>query len=239
MTFLTAELGTNWRGDVDVLQRMLVKCHWAGIDAVKFQALSDELINRHPEWDWYHHASITPENVDTIDKICKKIGMEWFCTPCYAEAVDWLDPYVKRWKIRHADNTKSSILQKCINTKKEIIISVDRENAVIGQSPYVKQIYCIPKYPTTLGELNFDMLKVLKGYSNHCLDVTALYKAYRYGIDYLEFHLTDSSDDFAIDNKVSLTYLQMEEFCHWRRIYDDPDGAATTMYQDKRIPFTL
>jgi len=239
MTFLTAELGTNWRGDPEVLKRMVTKCHWAGVDAVKFQALSIELINRHPEWDWYHHASITVDNIDTIDKICKEIGMEWFCTPCYPEAVVWLDMYVKRWKIRHADNTKSSILEKCIATKKEIIVSVSRENAVIGQSPYVKQVYCIPKYPTTLGELNFDMLKILKGYSNHCLDVTALYMAYRYNLDYLEFHLTDSSDSFAIDNKVSLTYPQMEEFCKWRDFYDDFDGAAIAAYNDNKIPFSI
>ncbi len=238
MTFLTAELGTNWRGDVDVLRRMLVKCHWAGVDAVKFQALSDELINRHPEWDWYHHASVTPENVDTIDKMCKEIGMEWFCTPCYPEAVTWLAPYVKRWKIRHADNKDQTLIRECRNTGNIVYVSVDRPPTTKLDS--INYIYCIPKYPTTLGELNFDMLKILKGYSNHCLDVTALYKAYRYGIDYLEFHLTDSSDDFAIDNKVSLTYLQMEEFCKWRKIYDDPDMAATVMYQDKkRIPFTL
>jgi len=215
MTFLTAELGANWRGDVEVLDRMVQRCKKAGVDAVKFQALSDDLINRHTEWNWYGNSSIQPANVQQVSDICTHYGIEWFCTPCYPQAVDFLDVYVKRWKIRSADNTRMDIINKCINTRKPIILSTARKIESYNDD-MIKQIYCIPKYPTTLGELNFDMLKILKGYSNHCLDVTALYKAMRYGIDYLEFHLSDSSDEFAIDNKVSLTYTQMDEFCKWR-----------------------
>jgi len=229
MTFLTAELGTNWKGDFEILDRMVNRCKKAGVNAVKFQALSDDLINRHPEWDWYGNSSIQPGT---------HYGIEWFCTPCYPQAVDFLDVYVKRWKIRSADNTRMDIINKCINTRRPIILSTARKIESYNDD-MIKQVYCIPKYPTTLGELNFDMLKILKGYSNHCLDVTALYRSYRYNIDYLEFHLTDSSDEFAIDNKVSLTYQQMEEFCQWRRMIDDPDMTATMMYQDKRVPFKI
>jgi len=219
MTDLIAELGANWRGDFEVLDRMVKRCKGAGVDYVKFQALSKELLNRHPEWDWYRNASISRKNIIAVNRICKHYGIKWFCTPCYPESIEFLDEYVGRWKIRHADNDREDIVKACERTCKPIVMSVDRykEKWGIDMGYHIDQIYCIPKYPTLLGELNFDMLKVLKGYSNHCLDVTALYRAYRYNISYLEFHLTDSSDEFSIDNKVSLTYPQMEEFCEWTR----------------------
>lgn len=215
MVFTVAEIGANWHGDFTILERMVERCKKAGVNAVKFQALSDTLINRHIEWDWYNHASITPDNVDSVDKICRQKGMEWFCTPCYAQAIDFLDPYVKRWKIRSADNTKTDIIQKCIDTGKEVILSTARPIGWLDKFTDVKQIYCISKYPTDYGELNFDMIKLLKGYSNHCLDPLACLKAVRYGAEYLEFHLTDNRDDFAIDNKVSFSYSQMEEIMKW------------------------
>ena len=56
-----------------------------------------------------------------------------------------------------------------------------------------------------------------EGYSNHCTDVTALMKAVRHGAKYLEFHISNDLDSFAIDNKVSLSYTQMEEFMKWLR----------------------
>ena len=61
------------------------------------------------------------------------------------------------------------------------------------------------------------MIKLMPGFSCHCLDPLALLKAVRYGAKYLEFHLTDNKDDFAIDNKVSFSYSQMEEMITWIR----------------------
>lgn len=124
--FVAAEIGANWRGNIGVLDRMVSRAKLAGCNAVKFQALSEELLDRHPEWDWYHHASVTEDNIGAIDKVCKKHNIEWFCTPTYPDAIDFLNPYVKRWKIRHADNKDLGIIQACLMTHKEIIVSVDR-----------------------------------------------------------------------------------------------------------------
>ena len=65
------------------------------------------------------------------------------------------------------------------------------------------------------------MLKILNGWSNHCMDITACLRAIRYNIDYLEIHVTDDSSSFAIDNKVSLTYEQVKELVNWARLYEN------------------
>lgn len=226
MTFIVAELGANWKGDTFTLENMLVRCKSAGVDAVKFQALSKDLVARHPEWNWYDSAHITEDTIDEVNDLCKEIGVEWFCTPCFPEVVELIDPYVKEWKIRHADNQNYEIISECMNTNKPTYISVSRPNDTLKLFKEdtqgiesIKEVYCIPKYPTSYGEINFDMVSQLHGYSNHCLDPLAILKAVRYGADYIEFHLTDNRDDFAIDNKVSFSYSQMEEMVKWIRNY--------------------
>jgi len=217
LTFIAAELGANWGGNVVILDRMIRRAKLAGCNAVKFQALSRELLARHTEWDWYHHASVTPDNIETIDRICKTHKIEWFCTPTYPDAVGFVDPYVKRWKIRHADNECRDIINQCDKTGKEIIVSVDRPKQ---WSTHIKQIYCIPKYPTDFGEINFDMIKRLPGWSNHCLNPMACLKAVRKGAEYIEFHLSDDLAEFAIDNKVAFSYSVMDELVRWIRLYN-------------------
>jgi N-acetylneuraminate synthase len=224
MIFVVAELGANWKGNYETLQRMCVRAQQAGCDAVKFQCLSEELIKRHPEWDWYSSASITPGNIDFIHKIVTKYGLEMFVTPTYLECIDWIDPYVDRWKIRHADRNKEDLIRTCLKTNKKVIISTDRPLDPKVFLPYadarVNQIYCIPKYPTEYGELNFDMIKLLRGFSNHCLNPLAVLQAVRHGAKYVEFHLTDDRNEFAIDNKVSFSYAEMDELVRWIRIYE-------------------
>lgn len=212
---IVAELGTNWNGNYGILDDIVFNCKNAKVDCVKFQALDNNLIQRHGELPWYEDASVTEKNVERIDTVCRHYNMEWFCTPCYPDAVEFLDPFVKKWKIRCADNQKNDIIQKCLDTGKPTFISVSRNDDVKIEDKNLHKVYCIPKYPTSFGELNFDMIKLCEGYSNHCLDPLALFRAMRYGAQYLEFHLTPNSDSFAIDNKVSFTVEQMKEFMIW------------------------
>ena len=193
---------------------MVGECKKLGIDAVKFQALSKDKIDRHPELEWYEDASVTKDNVKEIDDLCGDNSMEWFATPYYKEAVEFLDQYVDMYKIRYDDRNNMRIIIPCLKTGKKVIISTDRPN------PYYKniklhQIYCIPKYPVDYGELNFDMVRTMKGYSNHCLDPLAVLKAKRLGAEYIEFHVTSDSSKFAIDNKVSFNFGQLEEIMKW------------------------
>lgn len=231
--FVTAEIGTNWNGDYYNLRKMVHKCAIAGVDAVKFQCLSEELIDRHCELDWYRHASLSEQNIGNIMSICVEYGISFYASVTYPDAARILAPFVDYYKIRVADSENEEIWESIISNiriqrknlgkNQKIIVSSTRP---IPQKFYDKDpdtdiinLYCIPQYPTRLGEINFDMLKnpEFEGYSNHCTDVTALMKAVRHGAKYLEFHISNDLDSFAIDNKVSLSYTQMEEFMKWLR----------------------
>lgn len=220
MVFIVAEIGTNWNGKIAILDRMVGILSSLGVDAIKLQALSEELIDRHEELSWYRNASVNEDNVEFIDNMIRDYDMDWFCTPTYEEAVNFLDPFVERWKIRHADRERFDIIEECVKTGKDIFISTDRPMKALEKYEKVKQIYCIPKYPTTFGEINFDMIKKLKGYSNHCLDPLAPLKAVKMGAEYLEIHVTDDPNRFALDNKVSFNYSQVKEIVEWVRMYE-------------------
>jgi len=221
--FVVAELGVNWRGNIVILDRMLERCANAKLSAVKFQSLGKEFLDRHTELSWYKDSSLTEENVEWIDRLCKGYGLEWFSTPSYPEAVGFLNKYVKRWKIWHDGRFREDIIEQCLKTGKQVIISTSRPLELdtlpeMYKDPLIKYVYCIPKYPCSFGEINFDMIKLLPGYSNHCLDPLAILRAARYGAEYIEFHLSDALDQFAPDNKISMSYPQMDEFMTWLKL---------------------
>lgn len=213
MTFITAELGANWKGDYDILDEMVKKCSDNNIDAVKLQCLSQDLIDRHPELDYYGGCSVTKDNVKRIDRICRNYGMEWYSTITDPNQVEYMKEYVDQAKIRAADSGNHKLINSVLPNFDRTFISSSQPR--LEYYSKIVSLYCISKYPTEFGEINFDMITRFEGYSNHCLDPLALLRAKRLGAKYIEFHLTPSSDDFAIDNKVSFTYNQMSEFMKW------------------------
>ena len=182
------------------------------IDYVKFQSLSDEKIARHPELNYYKKASINENNIMDIDEVCLHNKMNWFCTPYFSDAVKFLDQYIPFFKIPYSERNNDDLINKCLETGKSVYLAVDRPRNKI---PNTKQIYCIPNYPTRFGEINFDMIKLMDGYSNHCLDPLAILKAKRYGAKYIEFHVSADLGKFSVDNKVSFDLAQTKEMMRW------------------------
>ena len=96
MTFIVSEIGVNWDGNFDLAKEMMQKSKEVGCDAVKFQAFQKEIIKDHPEKDRLLKSAVSKENVNQINELAKSVGIEWFCTPMYPDAVDFLEPYVKK-----------------------------------------------------------------------------------------------------------------------------------------------
>ena len=120
--FVVGEIGVNWDGDFELLKDMMSQLKNLGLDAVKFQSFTHDMIKNHPESSRLFQSSITKDNVEKIHKISSDVEIEWFCTPMYPEAVSFLDPFVSRYKIRELDGRK--IIQ---NLNSEILNSILRE----------------------------------------------------------------------------------------------------------------
>ena len=100
---LISEIGVNWDGDFELVKEMIQESANAGFDLVKFQSFEAELVANHPQASRVFRSSITPENINIINSIANDVGIEWFCTPMYEDAILFLDPFVNRYKIREYD----------------------------------------------------------------------------------------------------------------------------------------
>lgn len=229
MVFVIAEIGVNWNGNYSLVEEMITHSKNAGCDAVKFQSFNEDIVKNHPEKSLLLKSSVNEVNIDKIDDISKKIGIEWFSTPMYSEVVDVLDPYVKRFKIREADsrvllkNEKSELIQTIMNKNKEIIISsnINPKNVKIFSNSKVNWLYCVPKYPCKLSEVNFEEQKNFVGYSNHCPQIAAPLTAVVFGASILEVHITSDKTKSFFDNNVSFDYSELNDLVRLVRLIEN------------------
>ena len=202
---ITAEIGSCWRGDMGTLSLMLEACKQAGVDDVKFQAFTEEHTS-HPE---KVINAVNADNVESIDYLCKTIGIPWYCTPCYEEAVTFLNPYVDKWKLRFKDASNFELFTAIDMTDKPIIVSDVHPWA---NATNVTSLYCIPKYPTPKEEVDIQMMSKFDGWSCHTPDVDFIVNTVKQsGIRHLEFHIKPDNGDDLVDGKIALDLFQMQE----------------------------
>ncbi len=222
MVFLVAEIGVNWDGNLDLAKQMMEKAKEIGFNAVKFQSFDENIVSEHPESSRLMKSSISKDNIDSINSIAKSVDIEWFCTPMYENAVDLIEPYVKRFKIRVADGRSlingnpSELVKKILNTKKPIIASTETnpKNTQYFDNSEIDWLYCVAKYPCEFTDLDFSELSDYSGFSNHCPDIIAPLTAAILGSKIIEVHVTsDKLKDF-VDNNVSFDYLEQEMLVH-------------------------
>jgi sialic acid synthase SpsE len=186
MVFITAEIGTSWQGDLTELGRIMKTCKGLGFDAVKLQAFKREHLGSRY---WRLACSVTPWNVEVIDDLAKYHKIKWYCTPIYPEAVDFLAPYIDTWKIRYKDRHNLEIQSKILEKNpKRILISSDMPLELSNDSVF-QTLYCIPKYPHGIHEVDWDEMLKFDGWSVHCPSMEGLKSAVKIGMKYLEIHV--------------------------------------------------
>jgi len=217
VVFVVAEIGVNWDGDYELVQEMIQESKKTGCNAVKFQSFNEELIKNHPEKSRLMKSSISKNNVEKINQIATEIGIEWFSTPMYPEAVDILNPFVKRFKIREFDgrnlieNKTTELFKKIQKTDKEIIVSTQSspKNSEFYNDSNINWLYCVPKYPCDLEDLDFTNFNEFDGYSNHSPNIIAPLTAVILGSKIVEIHITSNKNKNFVDNNVSFDYKSL------------------------------
>ncbi len=226
MIFAVAEMGVNWDGDFETAKEMMLNAKEVGFNAVKFQAYEEIMIKDHPQKVRLMKSTISETNIETINELAKSVGIEWFCTPMYPDAVELLDPFVKRFKIRvingkpMLENKTSKLIDAVLKTNKEIIVSSESSprGTRFFDHPKVKWLYCVPKYPCELSDLDFRNLGDFSGFSNHSPTIIAPLTAVILGAQILEVHITSNKSKDYVDNNVSLDYSECKELMRFIRL---------------------
>ncbi len=185
-TFIVAEIASNWEGSITVAKRLIKESKKSGANAVKFQMwrASDLYGEDHPEWKIIKKSELSFSKVLKLKKYADKIGIEFFCSAFYPEAIEFLDSVnVKRHKIASRtctfnDPYSVETITKISDSRKPVIISMGmggNKNRIrkILKKNKITFCYCISEYPTDLRKVNWKKLEKYDGFSDHTLGITA------------------------------------------------------------------
>ena len=129
---LIAEIGGNHEGNFNYAKRMAKLAISTGVDAVKFQLYKGsslvspvESIERHKHFNKFE---LTKNQHIQIAKICKKSGVDYLASVWDEEMLEWIDKYLKYYKIGSGDLTAYPIIENLAKRGKPIILSTGLSN---------------------------------------------------------------------------------------------------------------
>jgi N-acetylneuraminate synthase len=144
--FLIAEIGINHNGDLDLTKKLIDISKEARFDAVKFQKRDINLVYdkstldgpRESPWGKTQRAQkegleFNKVEYDEIDKYCKGLDIEWFCSAWDLNSLEFLKQYdLKYNKIASAMIVDRKFLSEVANEGKHTFISTGmaEENAL-------------------------------------------------------------------------------------------------------------
>ena len=197
MVFITAEIGINHNGDINIAKKLIDIAKNANCDAVKFQkrtvekVYSKQVLDSPRESPWGTTTreqklglEFNKKEYDIIDAYCKEKGIEWFASSWDIDSQLFLRNYhLKHNKIASAMLTNTELLNLVAEEKKHTFIStgmstIDQiEQAVKvfknNNCPF-ELMHSNSSYPMKPDEANLQCIKTLKekfncnvGYSGH------------------------------------------------------------------------
>ena len=195
--FITAEIGINHNGDIDIAKKLIDMAKATGCDAVKFQkrtvetVYDKETLDSPRESPWGKTTreqklglEFERNEYDIIDTYCKKLNIEWYGSAWDIESQLFLRSYnLKYNKIASAMLTDLEFLKKVAEEKKHTFIGTGMSTIEqIQKAVDVFMKYECPfelmhsnsSYPMKLEEANLKCIPMLKekfncnvGYSGH------------------------------------------------------------------------
>ena len=197
MVFITAEIGINHNGDVEIAKKLIDVAKQCGCDAVKFQkrtvekVYSKEVLDTPRESPW---GTTTKEQklglefnkteYDIIDSYCKERKIDWYASAWDKDSQLFLRQYnLKYNKIASAMLTNIELAEIIADEKKKTFIStgmstMDQIKKIVGifqekNCPF-ELMHSNSSYPMKLEEANIKCILTLKkefdcdvGYSGH------------------------------------------------------------------------
>jgi len=190
-TYIIAEIGANFNGDIDVAKKLIAAAKKCGADCAKFQSFKSEKIvspngfasmslkGVHGTWskpvhEIFKEAEFPREWHLELFNYCKNIGIDFSTSPYDKEAVDLcIEIGVPFLKIGSGDITWLEMVEYIAKTKKPIFLATgDATMAEIDDAIRVIEgtgnnqlvlMQCITNYPSKIESAN---INVIKNYQN-------------------------------------------------------------------------
>lgn len=233
MTIKVAEIGINHNGDVKIVKELISIAKSSGMDYVKLQKRTIDLVYSKEELDKPRESpwgtttreqkeglELSSEEYDEVDRYCKEVGIKWFASPWDIESVDFLLKYNPDYlKIPSALITYKDLLDKIKATNVPLVVSTgmstpDEIDSVVtffgDQIAYL--LHTTASYPCDSGEINLSCITELKkkypqykiGFSNHSSGIIFCICAVALGAEMVEFHVTLDRAMYGSDQSASI-----------------------------------
>lgn len=239
-TFITAEIGINHNGDLQLAKKLIDLAAIAGCDAVKFQKRTiDKVYTR----EYLDGARKSPwgttqreqkeglefglEEYQEIDKYCREKSIAWFASAWDTESQQFLRQFdLKYNKVASAMLTNDALLEMIaqeqrytfiatgMSTYDEIDHAVDifrRHNCAF------ELMHCNSTYPMRAEDANLRVMDSLRqrygcnvGYSGHETGTLVSICAVVKGATSIERHITLDQNMYGSDQKAS---MEPDELC--------------------------
>lgn len=220
-TKLIAECGCNF-STVEEAKEMIGEASVAGVQYVKFQAYDEEAIRRLSAEVKEHLQKImlTRSTAEELKKYAESFGLTWFATPTSEKRIDFLEDLgVTMYKVREKDSGNMAMLEKLRKLNKPMLVSSQHlpssQNLMLLYDPLIYYLYCIPRYPTRLDELNLTMnIGAFRGFSCHYPGIAPPLFAAVLGAEWIECHVTLDKMRPDLDQSVSIDFNQLKQLQH-------------------------
>jgi len=232
--YITAEIGINHNGDLEIAKKLIKKSKEIGIDAVKFQkrtidkVYSDEILNKYRESPWGTTQreqkiglEFKEDQYDEIDRYCKEVGIDWYASAWDIDSQIFLQKYnLPVNKVASAMATNIDFIKFVADENKPTFAStgmctIEEIDSLVSifkdaNCPLVL-MHTNSEYPSPEENLNLSMIKTLGdmydlniGYSGHEPSVSPSLMAVCLGAVAVERHLTLDRTLYGSDQAASL-----------------------------------
>lgn len=229
---MIAEIGGNHEGNFQYAKKLTMQAIKSGADVVKFQLYSgDGIVNKKVSPERNKHFKkfqLTKEQHIFLAKMCIKSGAQYNASIWEPEMINWVDRYLKFYKIGSGDLTAYPIIKEFTKRGKPILLStglsnlseikdtinfIKKSNSAYKKKNMIAVMQCTSMYPTDDIDVNLNVIDQFKksfdlniGYSHHAFGDLALQIAYIKGASIMEFHFTDDRKGKTFrDHLISLT----------------------------------
>lgn len=252
--FITAEVGINHNGDINIAKKFIDGAIFAGCDAVKFQKRTVEKVYSKEELDTYRKTpwgttnrdlklrlEFGKEEYDEIDRYCKQKGVEWFASAWDIDSQYFLRQYNCKYnKVASAMLTHKEFLKVTAEEKKHTFISTgmstmeEMEKVVKifkkANCPF-ELMHCSAIYPMKDEDANLQMIPVLRerfkckvGYSGHEVGLITTCAAVALGATSVERHITLDRAMYGSDQAASVEVMGFYRLTNYIRTIEKALG---------------
>ena len=265
MIFITAEIGINHNGDLQLAKRMIDLAVIAGCNAVKFQkrtidkVYTNEYLDEFRESPWgttqreqKEGLEFEQEEYQEIDRYCKQVGIDWFASAWDIDSQKFLQQFdLKYNKVASAMLTNNELLEEIAKEQKYTFIATgmssyeEIDHAVdifLKHGCKFELMHCNSTYPMKEDDANLKVMDILRerydckvGYSGHETGTLVSICAVARGATSIERHITLNRQMYGSDQRASIEPAELCKLVKEIRLAEKILGSGEKIFTEAEL----